>query len=333
MITSSRSWLLTINNPMDKGFSHDVIKSILIEHKIEYWCMCDEIGLKGETPHIHIYIYKESKIRFNSVKKWFPQAHIDFPNGTPKENRDYIRKEGKYKDSEKEKTNLKDTFEEFGECPCKSQGKRNDLEHLYIMIKDGLSDYEIIENEPKYMRRLDMINRTRQILLENEYKEKIRNVKTIYRYGKSGTGKTRSIFSQYGYDDVYRITDYNHPFDNYSNEKVIVFEEFYSSNVKIGDMLNYLDIYPLNLPCRYNNKVACYDTVYINSNIPLYEQYKILQKEHKEIWNAFLRRIKSVEIFGEKKEVFNSVEDWLNRNENEFISLNNKSEQIELPFI
>lgn len=34
-------------------------------------------------------------------------------------------------------------------------------------------------------------------------------------------------------------------------------------------MLSYLDIYPVELPCRYQDKIAQYDIVYIITNIPL----------------------------------------------------------------
>lgn len=56
-------------------------------------------------------------------------------------------------------------------------------------------------------------------------------------------------------------------------------------------MLNYLDIYPLTLPARYSDRVACYTTVYITSNIPLEEQYQEIQRCKLETWRAFLRRI------------------------------------------
>ena len=42
------------------------------------------------------------------------------------------------------------------------------------------------------------------------------------------------------------------------------FDEFRSS-LLIGDMLDYLDCYPLALPARYANRQACYETVYIIS--------------------------------------------------------------------
>jgi tRNA uridine 5-carbamoylmethylation protein Kti12 len=75
-----------------------------------------------------------------------------------------------------------------------------------------------------------------------------------------------------------------------------VFDE-YRSQFKIADMLNYLDGYPLELPCRYYDKQACYTTVYIISNIPLERQYPNVQNDEKTTWQAFLRRINNVYNF------------------------------------
>ena len=51
-------------------------------------------------------------------------------------------------------------------------------------------------------------------------------------------------------------------------------------------MLNYLDIYPVMLPARYYDRVACYTTVYIPSNIPLEQQYTEIQRSNLEAWNT-----------------------------------------------
>jgi len=59
-------------------------------------------------------------------------------------------------------------------------------------------------------------------------------------------------------------------------------------------MLNLLDIYPVTLPARYNDRVACYTKVYITSNIPLSEQYQDIQRYQLETWRAFNRRIHNV---------------------------------------
>ena len=125
-------------------------------------------------------------------------------------------------------------------------------------------------------------------------------MKVHYLFGDSGTGKTRSIYEKHPPEDVYRITDYSGQsgarFDDYHGEPVIVFEEFHSQ-VPISAMLNFLDIYPLRLPARYRDRVACFDTVYITSNIPLEQQYQEIQRKELETWHAFLRRIHKVVEF------------------------------------
>lgn len=309
----SRKWLLTINNPSDHGFTHEQIKLCLQSIKnITYWCMCDEVG-QNNTYHTHLFIYRTNAIRFNQIKKLFPPAHIDFCMGTTQENRNYIRKEGDYANSLKAETNIKESFEEFGDCPEERQGARNDLSELYTMIKDGMTDYDILEYNPNYMKQLDQIERTRQIIRFKEFEEKNRDVFVTYRFGESGTGKSRKILEEYGFKNVYRVTDKRNPFDSYAGQDVIVFEEFYSSNWHLSDMLNYLDVYPIKLPSRYSNKQACYTKVFINTNIPLEEQYKNTQKNQPDKWQAFLRRINKIEKFTKDSIItYDKVKDYLN---------------------
>lgn len=292
----SRKWLLTINNPKDNGLEHDAIRKILEKFKaVKYWCMCDEVGKEG-TYHTHLFIQGGTPIKFVTVKNKFPKAHIDYCRGTAQENRDYIRKEGKYKGSTKEETNLPETFEESGDCIPERQGQRNDIIDLYDMIKSGMSNYEILEQNPEVMLHIDKVERVRYVVKQEEYKNKFRELQVCYCYGAAGCGKTRSIMEQYGYENVCRITDYKHPFDNYKGQDVIIFEEFRSS-LKIQDMLNYLDGYPLDLPCRYNNKIACFTKIFIISNISLDEQYPDVQRNFEETWKAFLRRLHYIWIY------------------------------------
>lgn len=116
---------------------------------------------------------------------------------------------------------------------------------------------------------------------------------------------------RYGYGNVYRVTNNKYPFDGYRGQDVIVFEEFHDS-FPIQEMLILLDGYPLDLPCRYNNKVACYTKVYLLTNVDLREQYLNVQRESRETWNAFLRRINAVKVFDENglKE-YHSPEEYL----------------------
>jgi len=124
-----------------------------------------------------------------------------------------------------------------------------------------------------------------------------RELQVTYLYGVTGSGKTRSIYEQHPARDVYRITNYREGkgllFDGYTSQPVLVLEEFHSQ-VPIGDLLNLLDRYPLQLRARYADKTACYTTVYITSNLALTEQYVHIQQNQPEVWRALLRRIHRV---------------------------------------
>lgn len=143
------------------------------------------------------------------------------------------------------------------------------------------------------MLTLDKVERARQVVREQQYRETFRQLETVYIWGPTGTGKTRSVMEKYSYSGVYRVTDYSHPFGSYAGEDVLLLDE-YSSNFKIRDLLNYLDGYPLTLPARYSNRVACYTKVYIISNLCLTMQYLDEQYRSPETFAALLRRIHKV---------------------------------------
>lgn len=292
--TANRKYQLTINNPEKNGFSHDVIKnSIGTLSSCIYWCMSDEIGLEEQTPHTHVYLAFKNAVEFSTIQKRFYGAHIEAANGTHSENRAYISKSGKWENDEKHGTAIAGTFEESGELPQEKTAKQAQSEAVYSMIKDGAGNAEIIEAYPSAMNSIEHIERTRQTLLEDEYKDKFRALSVHYVWGDTGVGKTRSVMDKYGYSNVFRVTNYKHPFDQYKGQRVILFDEFRSS-LPISEMLVYLDGYPVMLPCRYSDKAACYDTVYIISNIPIEEQYPNIQLSEPTTWSAWLRRFTSV---------------------------------------
>ncbi|MEG2450448.1 MAG: replication protein [Clostridia bacterium] len=295
--TMSRKWQLTINNPLQYNFNHEEIKKALETlTTIEFWCLCDEIGLAEQTPHTHIFIYSGKGIRFTTVKNKFKEAHIECCKGSCEQNIDYIKKEGRYANDPKTATNLKETYESFGEIPQERQGARNDLNDLYDMIAGGMSNAQILADSPQYLLQIDKIDRVRQSILSEKWRTVWRDIKCTYIYGKTGTGKTRGIMETYGYENVYRVTDYANPFDSYKCQDVILFDEFRSS-LKIENMLKYLEGYPIELPSRYCPKQACFTRVYIVSNIELNAQYPKIQIEQHETWNAFMRRIQNIECY------------------------------------
>lgn len=286
----SRKYQLTINNPIEKGYSRDLIKDILLKTNPIYMCLCDEIGDNG-TPHTHIYIVYKNAVYFDTMKKRMPEAHIESTNGSSQENRDYIRKEGKHLYSDKKDTNIIETFEEFGEIPLdKSSQNQKVSEQVLDMIINGFTNAEIITKIPSYTTKINSLEIARQTFIEEENIDKWRDIECTYIYGTTATGKTRYVMDKFGYRNVYKITNYEHPFDGYKSEDVILFDEFRSS-LLISDMLQYMDGYPCRLPARYADKIACFTKIFIISNIPLSEQYVNIQHEQPNTWDAFRRRI------------------------------------------
>lgn len=289
----SRKWFLTINNPEKYNLNRDNITDTLMKFKPSYFCLADEISSTG-TPHTHVFIYAPSPIRFSTLKNRFPNAHIDNVRGSVMECRDYIRKDGKWAESEKQNAIVENSFYEWGDIPKPNEEFSPGMSKLIESVEAGMTTYEIIKTYPKYGFRVNDIDAIRQTILENKYRKEKRNVVVAYIYGPTGTGKTRTIFESFSAEDVCRITTYNKNngvrFDGYHGQKVIVFEE-YNSQIPLQEFLNYLDIYPVSLPARYHDRVACYHHIFITSNLPLRDQYSDTRYYEPEVWNALYRRI------------------------------------------
>lgn len=304
-MAQSRKWLITINNPIEHGFDHARIKAAVNDlPALLYWCMCDEKGDECETLHTHVYFVCENGLTHTQVDARFPSFHRDIARGKSSENRAYVLKDGpkfnkqsdgsySYKDTGghlHEVVNFSDTFEEGGEMPVERQGKSRDADIIVGMIKDGATNEEIVNTVASAYRDLEKVERVRSMYRDAMFKNSWRDLEVTYIFGKTGSGKTRGVMDAYGYENCYRVTDYKHPFDTYDGQDVLIFEEFRGS-LKHGDMLNYLDGYPLLLPCRYFNRQACFTKVFIITNIPPDAQYSNVDMESR---NAFFRRIDKV---------------------------------------
>lgn len=254
--------------------------------------------------HAHIVIQHKTQIRFDTLKKLMPYGDIQKQRGSNKECYEYClhideKSKGKEKDIYDEsciKTNI-ENIDEWKKIE-NEQGARNDLAEMLAFIKAGHTEDDFINEFPnQYVRYGNRIREFFSKCLRDKYSTIFRHLHITYIYGSTGVGKTRYVMEKYGYDKVYRVTNYgNGAFDNYNNQEVILFDEFRSS-IKIAEMLTYLDGYPVDLHCRYANKPAVFTKVYIISNIPLYDQYKDVQKNEPQTYDAFCRRINVVYNF------------------------------------
>lgn len=297
----SRKWLLTIQKPTDCGLTSDYVNSTLQGLlSLEYYCFCREIASTG-TEHLHIFIYSNSPIRFSTVKNRFPMAHLDKAYGSCQENRNYLLKTGKWANTKKAETSIPGSFYEWGTIPSEGKEKNPQKNELIDLIQAGISTADIIKRNPNYVFRTNDINILRETLLAEKYATENRDVNVTYIYGDTGVGKSHYVFDKHSALDICRITTYGtkmNPvkFDSYHGQETLVFEEFHSQ-IALPDMLNLLDIYPINLPARYSDRIACYKNVYIISNLPLELQYTDVQAFDVKTWNAFIRRISSIKEF------------------------------------
>lgn len=295
----TRRMQITCNHPSDKGFTADQIREILLMYKTDYYCFCYETGEQG-TEHFHLYIKFKNPQSTSILSKRFGNAHVEvIRNSTSQENRDYIRKEGAYLDSEKKATNHIETFYESGECPAdgrESQGSRSDIETMISLVQDGASNMEIVQAVPSMALRIPSVEQYRQAYWEEQGKE-YRQMQVWYIYGKTRTGKTSYVYEAHDASEIYSVVDYKGTgiWDKYdtARTRVLLLDE-YRSALPFSLILALCDGQPLTLNCRYANRVCLHDTVYIVSNIPLLEQYPNIQREEPDSWDAFLARIHNV---------------------------------------
>lgn len=247
--------------------------------KYDYYVFQLEKGEDTGYKHYQLYLENDNPISFSTLKNIFPYAHIEAREGTKKQAFEYCTKEETRVHGFWE-FGIRPSFEEIEE---KIKSKK---ESMMLDTLDGKDDLYLLLHYPTIFSK-KLINEWRLIANINLYNE-IRQVTCTYIFGSTGVGKSSYVRRKHG-NDVYVVSDYERaPFDNYNGQKVIVFEE-YRSNFPLSLFLQYLDIYPLMLPCRYFNREALYTNVYIISNWSLEQQYPNCPMEDKK---ALLRRIR-----------------------------------------
>lgn len=286
-VSRSRSWMIT---QRESEITLEELQSRLSKYtyvgQLEEGSNKDDDGVGYR--HYQIYIENQNPIRFDTLKKLLPTAHLEARRGSVKQAYEYCTKE---------ETRIGESFSNGDIDVASSQGARSDLERLREMVFQGIPVGEIIINEPAAARYEKHLDRLYFELMAREHSKSVRlNLNVEYLWGRSGSGKTSGVYDEHGFDDVYRIVDYKHPFDEYSGQSVLVIDE-YHSQFSMTLLLNLLDIYPLQLPSRYKNKWAGFTKVYIISNKSLEEQHRDVQLDSPETFNALRRRIHTIRFF------------------------------------
>lgn len=298
--TQARNWVFVINNPkLTEIELHEYLQTII---NVRYFIFARE---KGEgsidnpegTEHHQGYIEFIMPKKFSTMKGYFSadkigvNGHIKpkYPNAKRIDNVNYVKKIGKHAD--KAHTRISDIYE-WGEFI--EDGERTDLRDMVDMKVKGASNAEIFEAYPNsFGRNKKFVNEMALDYRFEEYQTKYRdNLQVIYIYGATRTGKTSFVYGKHGYENVYTNAGYQDGkwFDGYRGQDVLLLDDYYSS-FDFGLLLKYTDKHPLEIACRYQNKFACYNYVYITSNVPLIKQHTDIQVLNPKSWDALLQRI------------------------------------------
>lgn len=294
--SQNRSWMLTI--PADSLDEAELVK------KLGNYTYIGQMEKGADSGYLHWQIYIEHKtpIRFSTLKKKFPKAHLEVRHNTKKACYDYVTKS---------KTAIQGTRVENGKIEIEeTESAKVTVEMAVDLMKRGSRYKDIIVEYPSLWRSMAYLKEVQGYLDENEYSTKKRDMKVYYIHGAPGTGKTHSVYEEHGFDQVYKVSNYINPYDQYNGQSVLLLDEFYDS-IQFDALLNVIDVWPFQMRARYGDKWAAYDTVYIVSNRPLKDQFITEFYYEPERARSFYRRITAnYEMVGRDRVLDNS---WLDQ--------------------
>lgn len=295
-----RRMCVTMENYQQHGLDHgEIEKRILGLKSLRYGCFDLEVSPNG-VPHAHLYLVFSNQVRVTVIKNAFGNfVHIDKARGSHAQCIAYCEKSGE-SNAEKKETQVEGSFWETGTRPLDRSDKRESVwASVYELAKGGeLSALEILEEYPSLANQLSKIETLVDRFKAERSKQTWREVEVMILYGATATGKTTWVYERYGLDSVYRVTDYEHPYDSYSGERVLCYDEadFLADCMDLSAILQLTDKFPLGaaLTRRYSNLVPEFDTcIFISNDDPSrFYSYASPRK-----WNAFLRRVSKIYRF------------------------------------
>ena len=274
--SQNRSWMLTI--PAESVSKEELEKKLASYTYIGQM----EKGEKSDYLHWQIYIENKNPIKFSTLKKKFPKAHLEVRHSSKKACYDYVTKS---------KSAIPNSGVKNGDISIdETDSPKVSVEAAVSLMERGMRVNEVLVKYPSLWRSMAYLERAQAIIDENQYSLSERDIRVEYIYGLPGTGKTSWIYKTHGFDQVYRVTNYKNPFDDYNGQPVLVLDEFYDS-MSLDLLLNVLDRWPFKMPARYNDKWAAYTKVYIISNRKLKDQYGYELYDESQRAKSFYRRI------------------------------------------
>lgn len=230
----------------------------------------------------HLHCVFESKKNFRPLsvlKRLYPKIHIEPTKGSKKDVEDYINKVGKFEEKG-EKIIAKSQVGEIKGC----QGKRNDLislAEIRDLIYSGQTPKQIYRQFPQALKSKTAVEEL-FYLYRSDNTPPVREVNVNWLFGNTGCGKSytfKQLCDKHGEENVYLVSDYDNPFDNYQGEPIVIFDEF-RGQIRYSNFLGMLDCYKQQVKARYSNKVMLWTDVYITSPFLPFELYQSVRERN-----------------------------------------------------
>jgi len=280
MTARKRKWFFTWNNYTEEDVQmlknsaeceKSTIRHILFGHEI-----CPKTG----TPHLQGNIYFKNAISCLALKKRYGKVpHWEPTRGNEEQVRDYCSKE----DGE---------WYEYGEPEC--QGKRNDINLVKEMIKQGKGMRDILEVATSFQS-------IRSAEIRLKYGEPQRFWKTFVQWfcGPTGSKKTRKALKiLMALGEVYKITK-GKWWEGYDGHKYILIDDYRPDFCSFEELLTILDRYPVRVECKGGSRELLARHIIITT--PLSPE-KTWEGRTNEDMMQLLRRIDEIVIFKKKKD-------------------------------
>lgn len=292
MAERTRSWIITLNNPTEDETR--LVTAALTGRGVARASVGHEVGESG-TPHLQGLVQLQNGRTLTAMKRWLGSKRWNLQVARSLQDAwDYCRK-GEQSHEEWAEHGVEGPSYGLNHVDVVTVGERppeapeDSWGQAVAMIEAGTSVLEVIRRFPGFARSISALLRL-EAEVATQQSRQWRHLEVTYVWGAAGTGKTRAVMEGHGYDEVYRVTNWRNPWDGYRGQDVVLFDEF-RSQPTMSEMLNWLDGYPIDLPCRYQDRPAEFTKVFIVSNWPLHDQYTGKQEASPETWNAFMRRI------------------------------------------
>lgn len=260
---SSSAFLLTLNQPL----KFDGVKSYLLSlRNLNYAIAGKEKAPSTGHEHMHIFVQFKRSCRL-AIKSLYG-CHIDKCNGTPQQNREYVKKG--------------EIIWEYGKM--KTKGWLS-IKNVKEMCLDDRVHLPI-----QYYRIVKEINieESKKMFVDNIRK----NIKVYYISGHSGAGKTNFAFNLIG-KDPFNVVKYENGFwmGVTSTCKIALYDDWRDDHMEPSEFINFIDynkhIMNIKNGCIINN----YNIIIITTIMRMEFIYKNKKDESRFQWERRMHEI------------------------------------------